>query len=89
MHIFQRKAAFESYLINANMAPNMRSVDVKDKKVKRNNGWFLSKESWLDQKEESWMVQKKSWLIQEILGKQICKSTLTAPFQTNVRYVFN
>ena len=79
------------------MAPNMRSVDVKDKKVKRNNGWFLSKESWLDQKEESWldqkeeswMVQKKSWLIQEILGKQICKSTLTAPFQTNVRYVFN
>jgi len=58
------------------MAPNMNRVEVKEKKVE--NGWFLSKESWLIQKEESWLVQEE-------LGKHICKST--SPFQTDVRYL--
>ena len=62
------------------MAPSMNRVEVKDKEVERSKGWFLSKESWMVQKEESWMVQKE-------LEKQISKSTLTPPFQTDARCV--
>ena len=62
------------------MAPNMKSMGVKDKEGERNNRCFLCKESW--------MVQKESWMDQEELGKMIFKTTPTPPFQTDVRYVF-
>ena len=55
------------------MAPNVKSKELKEREGDGKHGWFLSKESWL---------------VEEEHGQQICKPTLTQPFQTDMRYEF-
>ena len=57
------------------MAPNVNRRGLKDKvEGEEKTGWFPCKESWLVAKEEP--------------GQQICKTTLTHSFQTDMRYEF-
>jgi hypothetical protein len=55
------------------MAPNVKSMELKEREGDGKHGWFLSKESWLEKEEH---------------GQQIGKPTLTQLFQTDTRYEF-